>query len=234
MPREDVEITLSESDPYWSGALYMAVLAYPDPLERTQRAKFHQAIIRWALERLMEIDPNWAQKLQIVRPAYFSGSDSLHDKVLAAGNKRLRRRSVIVQHVVLPHLRRFDTGHDNTVAGFVPTFENMITLATAKLGLETGSTSTVAARDWAPLKPVAHAICAYLVWSEILWTMWGRNAGVDRKLAFLILPEYVEEVAQLAEHFRLQVCNISEFKIHDEHTIRVVTRWLEEGDNMES
>lgn len=234
MPREDVEITLSESDPYWSGALYMAVLAYPDPLERTQRAKFHQAIIRWALDRRMEIDPEWAQGLQIVRPAYFSGTDKLHEKVLAAGNKRLQRRSVIVQHVVLPHLRKFDTGRDHTVAGFVPTFDNMITQATAKLGLESGSTSTVAARDWAPLKPVAHAICAYLVWSEILWPMWGRNADADRKLAFLILPEYVEEVVQLAEHFRLQVCNIRAFEIRDEQTIRVATRWLEDEDTMET
>jgi hypothetical protein len=233
MPREDIEIALSESDPYWSGALFMAVLAYPDPDERTQRDKFHHTLIRWALHRLME-KPEWSQELQLLRPVYFCGADSLHDKILAHGNKRLQRRSVIAQHVVLPHLRKFDTGRVHTVEGFLPTFDRMITQATAKLGLEVGSSSTVAARDWSPLKPVAHAMCAYFVWSEILWTMWGRNADVDRRLAFLILPEYVEEVAQLAEHFRPQVCSISEFKICDEQTIRIATRWLEDSDAVES
>lgn len=227
MPSEEIEITLTESDPYWSGALYMALLAYPDPLERTQRSKFQHAIIRWTLERMTELYPDWAQEPQPIRPVYFSGSEKTHDSILAAGNKRLERRSAVAWHVILPHLRKFDTGRDHKVAGFAPTFNNMITQATAKLGLKAGSTSTVADRDWAPSKPIAHAICAYLVWSEILWTMWKRNAEVDRKMAFLILPEYVEEVAQLAEHFRSQCCDISAFEIREEQTIRIVTRWLE-------
>jgi hypothetical protein len=226
MPREEIEITLSEADPYWSGALYFAVLAYPDPLERTQRDKYHQAIVRWTLERRMEMDEKWAQGLQLIRPVYFSGSDSLNDRVLKNGNKRLVRRYLVAQLVVLPHLRKFDTGRIHKVESFIPTFANMIALATTRLGLKEGTVDTVASRDWRPVKPIAHAMCAYFVWNQILWTMWGRNKDVDRKLAFLMLPQYVEEVVQIAEHFRPQVCEIAEFNVYEKETIRLLARWV--------
>jgi hypothetical protein len=226
MPREEIEITLSNADPYWGGALYFATLAYPDPLERTQREKYHQAIVRWTLERRTEMDPEWRQGLQLIRPAYFSGADNLHDRILRDGNKRLERRCIVAQIVVLPHLRRFDTGRIHKVEGFFPNFANMVALATAELGLSEGSVDTVANRDWRPVKPVAHAMCAYVVWNQILWTMWGRNKDVDRKLAFLMLPEYVEEVIQVAEHFRSQVCQIAEFNVHEDETIRLAARWV--------
>ena len=166
MPREEIEITLSNADPYWGGALYFATLAYPDPLERTQRGKYHRAIVRWTLDRRMEMDPEWAQGLQLIRPAYFSGADDVHDRILRDGNKRLERRCIVAQIVVLPHLRRFDTGRIHKVESFIPTFANMIALATAELGLSEGSVDTVANRDWRPVKPVAHAMCAYVVWIE--------------------------------------------------------------------
>jgi hypothetical protein len=56
--------------------------------------------------------------------------------------------------------------------------------------------------------------------------MWGRKEGVDRQLALLMLPEYVEEVVEIAEHFRSQLSEIKEFKVREENTIRLVTRWL--------
>ena len=230
MPREDIEITLSEADPYWSGALYFAVLAYPDPLEKEQRDRFHHAIIRWTLHRRMAMDEQWAQQLQLVRPVYFSDPGDLnHARILNNGNKRLNRRQLIARRVVLPHLRKFDTGRTHKVEGFVPTFANMIALATAELGLQEGSVDTVANRDWRPIKPVAHAICAYYVWSHILWTMWGRKKVVDRQLAFLMLPEYVEEVVEIAEHFRPQVCEIAEFNVREKETVRLLVRWLDRG-----
>jgi hypothetical protein len=206
------------------------VLAYPDPAERSQRDKFHQATIRWILEKRMDLDEKWARGLQLIRPAYFSGPDSMHNKILAEGSKRLNRRRLVAYTVLLPHLRKFDTGRVHRVEGFLPTFENMISLATTKLGLSPGSVDTVKHRDWRPVKPVAHAICAHIVWDSILWKMWGRKPDADRAMAFLMLPEYVQEVVDIAEHFRQQVCEVDEFKIREDQTIRLVSRWLSEGD----
>lgn len=226
MPREEIEITLSEEDPYWSGALYFAHLAYPEFSERTQRDKFHQAIVRWTLFQRIEIDRNWAQNLQIIRPAYFSGDDRLHERILHNGNKRLERRMIIAQLVVLPHLRKFDTGRTHKPEGLDPTLKNMLVLAAAELGLSESTVNTMANRDWRPVKPVAHAMCAYVVWSTILWEMWERKASVNRKLAFLMLPEYVAEVVEISEHFRPQVCSIADFHISEEQTVRLTTRQI--------
>jgi hypothetical protein len=227
MPFEDVEIPLSELDPYSSGAQYFSILVYPDPADRGRRADYQQSLARWTLERRMELDPKWRNGLQLIRPAYFSGSDKVHDKMLREGNRHLRRRRIICERVVLPHLRGFDTGRIHRVDGGAPDFERMLLLATTDLGLSENSYDTVASRYWAPLKPVAHALCAYTVWSNILWEMRGRKPDVDRELAFMMLPEYVVEVAEIAEHFRTQVSQIKSFEIREEMTIRISTRWID-------
>jgi hypothetical protein len=180
----------------------------------------------------MALDAKWRNELQLIRPAYFSGSNKVQDKILKEGNKHLKRRQIICQQVVLPHLRSFDTGRVHRVDGGAPNFERTLVRATAELGLSEKSYDTVASRYWKPLKPVAHALCAYIVWSEILWNMWERKSDVDRELAFMMLPEYVAEVVEIAEHFRTQVCQIKDFKIPENNTIRFSARWVDgEGEN---
>lgn len=231
MPHKVVEISLSEADPYWSGALYFAVLAYPTDEER--RGRFQQSLIRWTLNRRIEMDREWAEGLQLIRPAYFSGSDELHDNALRQGNKILRRRQVVARNLVLPHLRGLDTGRVHRVKGLMPTVGRMLTVVADELGIDVASVATIASRDWRPLKPVAHAVCAFMIWDNILWEMWDRKPDVDRQLAFLMLPEYVAEVAEIAEHFRSQLCDPNNFKkrddfrIREEDTIQIVTRWTE-------
>lgn len=77
MPREIIEIILSEADPYMSGAQFHAAVTYPDPQDKNEREKFSQAIIRWTLERRMELHSEWAQNLQLIRPAYRRGPAAL-------------------------------------------------------------------------------------------------------------------------------------------------------------
>jgi hypothetical protein len=226
MPRETIEILLSQLAPYQSGAHFVAVVTYPDPLDRHERDKYHQAIVRWAIERRMYLDPEWAKMLQPIRPAWFSGSDAAHDAILKRGNKRLRERMAAAQFILLPHLRAVDSGRPQTVNGFVPTVNNMAILAGDLLGLESGSQATVKSRIWKPTKPVAHAMCAYIVWHQILWEKWGRNPSADKQLAFLLLPEMVEEVVELSEMFRVQLREIDQFKIHEHETIQFTTSWL--------
>lgn len=187
MPREDLEITLSEADPYWSGALYFAVLAYPDPLERTQRDKFHKAIIRWTLQTRINMDKKWAQELQLIRPAYFSRPDSLHDSILKQGNKRLARRKLVAQYIVLPHLRKFDTGRTHKVEGLTPTVKNMLVLVTAELKIKGGSSDTIADREWRPLKPVAqcHPARESRGWTSSVAATGGRRRCSGRSQAWI-------------------------------------------------
>ena len=224
MQRETIEIVLSELDPYMGGAQFHATVAYPDPQDRNERDKFSQAIVRWTLERRIELHSEWAQNLQLIKPAYFSGSEKQHDGILKRGMKKLKHRLAAAQFIVMPHLRAIDTGRPQRVEGFVPTVDNMTILAAGYLGMGSGSQSTVKSKVWKPSKPVVHAACAYLVW-QMLWDKWGRNPKADKQLAFLMLPEMVEEVVEIAELFRCQLADISQFKIQDHETIRFVTCW---------
>src|SRR5450759_1863009 len=135
MPRETIEITLSEKDPYASGAQFLAVVAYPDTQDKNERERFSQAIIRWTLERRMALHSEWAQNLQLIRPAYFSGSDKQHDSILKRGMKKLKHRFAAAQFFLMPHLRAIDTGRPQKVEGFVPTVNNMAIQAAGYLNM---------------------------------------------------------------------------------------------------
>jgi hypothetical protein len=89
MPRETIEIVLSEIDPYQSGARFFAALAYPDPTDQHRRGLFAQAIIRWTLERRIACDPEWAGSDQIVKRGYFSGDQKLIDSWVKQGKSCL-------------------------------------------------------------------------------------------------------------------------------------------------
>src|SRR5690606_11983912 len=107
---------------------------YPHPDERTQRDKFHRALIRRTLNFRMESDPKWAQSLTSIRPAYLSVDDQ-HEKTFSAGQERIHRRSTVAAYVVMPHLETLVSGVIARRNGFVPTTKNMILQATYALGL---------------------------------------------------------------------------------------------------
>jgi putative effector of murein hydrolase LrgA (UPF0299 family) len=65
-----------------------------------------------------------------------------------------------------------------------------------------------------------------VIWHESLWQKWGRSPGADKPLAFLFLPEMVEEVVQIAEEVRQQLFQITQFTIGEQETIQLVTKWL--------
>ena len=89
MPRETFEITLGELDPYRCGAAFLGIVAYPEPQDEKQRDDFTQSLVRQTILRRIEVDPDWAKGPQVIRPAYFTGSDVLHSSVLRRGTKKL-------------------------------------------------------------------------------------------------------------------------------------------------
>jgi hypothetical protein len=216
-----IEIILSEVEPYQSGARFFAAIGYPDDVE--QRQLYFQAIVRYAIDRWMDLDEHWASGLRRIRPVYFSGSDKQQQSILRRGNKRVHERLAAAQFFLLPHLRAIDTGRSQKVESYEPTVGNMAILTMNFLGMQGDSQATVKHRIWKPTKLVAHAMCAYVVWHQILWEKWGRNPKADKKLAFLLLPEMVQEVVEVSEVFRSQLAQIQQFKIREQETIRFTT-----------
>lgn len=226
MPRETLEITLGELDPYRCGAEFLGIVAYPDPRDKNARYAFTQTLVRLAILRRMEVDPDWAKGPQVIRPAYFTGSDVLHSRVLRRGTMKLNQRLAIAKFLVIPHLRAIDTGRTARQDGLPATVENMSILAGNFLGLSEGSAKTVQSRLWKPSKPIVHAMCAYVIWSDVLWKKWGRNPDADKQFAFMLLPELVEEVVEIAEEIRQQLFQIEQFTIPEHETIKLVTKWV--------
>jgi hypothetical protein len=226
MPRETIEIVLTELDPYSAGPTFFAAIAYPDPKDKLERSRFMQAISRHTLEKRIELHSEWAQTPQLIRPAYFSGPEKLIDACLRRGNKKLKHRLAAAQFILMPHLRAIDTGHLEKVGGFEPTVNNMAHQILDFMDWHGDSASTVKSKIWKPSRPVVHAAAALVVWHQVLWEKWGRNPNVDKQFALCILPQYVEEVVQISEEFRAQLSDIKQFTIRDDETIKFVTRWL--------
>jgi hypothetical protein len=146
MPRETVEIVLSEIDPYQSGARFFAALAYPDPTDQHRRCLFAQAMIRWTLERRIACDPEWAGSDQIVKPGYFSGDQKLIDTLVKQGWKKLSQRFAAAQWIAVPHFRAIETGRFERVQGFSGKVNDLAILGAANLGMTEGSASTFKSR----------------------------------------------------------------------------------------
>jgi hypothetical protein len=230
VPRETVEIFLSEEDPYYGGAQFLAGIAYPDPLDKNERNLFLHSLVRWTLEERVRLDPDWAQAAQLIRPAYFSGEQKQIDSALKRGTKKLNHRIAVAKFIVVPHLRTIDTGRLTKVHGLNPSINNMSHEVMGFLDWHGDSQATVKSKIWKPSRPVAHAASAYVVWYEILWEKWGRNPAANKQLGFLMLPEYVKEVVEISEIFRAQLSQITQFIIREEETIQFVVVNLESDE----
>jgi hypothetical protein len=66
---------------------------------------------------------------------------------------------------------------------------------------------------------VIHAATAFLAWHENIWRELGLNPDADKLLAFLMLPEFVEDVVFISEEYRAQLGQIKQFTIREEETI---------------
>src|SRR5262245_4302224 len=121
MPLRTVEIELSELEWYVPGARFMAELAYPDERDKSQRVLFFQSLVKLTLFSWMHISPEWRNNLQLIRPAYLSGADKLHNAIIRRGNKRISERIAVANFMVIPHLKALETGRLRPVRGLDPT-----------------------------------------------------------------------------------------------------------------
>jgi len=223
VPKEIVKIGLLDLMPYEPGAKFFSVIAYPD--SGTERQHFFQALIRWTIEKRMEIDKPWATSLQLLKPAYFSYPEKQLEAILKRGMKRLGHRLIIAHYVVIPHLRAMDMGYLRRVAN--TTLSKMIEGVAATLGMKKGSQKTIESKIWKPTKPVAHAISAYYVWHSVVYQRMGHPTTRNKFWAFMMVPDFVKEVVDISENFREQVPRIKQFRIKEDELIQFTAGKIE-------
>jgi hypothetical protein len=219
MPRETIELGLSNPFTIEPMAKFLTFLAYPDPADSTPRAEFCSAISRFAIAGMCDMDPEWASSPQSIRPGFFLGSHLNSSKALRAGCTKLKHRFIAAAYFAMPHLVAQLQGCELVgYEQYQPTVENLAHLALERLGWEGDSASTVKSRMWGPSRPVVHA-AAMLVVDGL-----SRELPVEDSDSW-ILPyfrdsELLRNVLLTSEIARLHLPLVKQFRIKEEDTIK--------------
>ena len=157
MPRETISIPLKSLATYEASAVFFSTIAYPNPLEETQRGKFRLALCRWAILQRARHDGQWGRVAQAIKPEIFSQEERLFLQSYKRGLDLLDKRFMCAATIVLPHLSKTPP----RLHGLKPTVGNLASVLADLFGMSTESQKTIKLRLWAPTKPVAHAAAAW-------------------------------------------------------------------------
>ena len=168
-------------------------------------------------------DRNWNDSEQLIRPFIFSQGEKLFLARRKLGSRRLWRHSYCAFSMLLPHVE------PDLLDGLPPTVENISLRAGAPEGYSEGSRKTYQADIWKPVKPVAHAAAAaVLYWGSLhdLVEEQDENYQICNNQPFLATlffeNLFKDYILVTAEHLRLQIPTCSRFKITESETIRFV------------
>jgi hypothetical protein len=224
--RATVVIPISSLPTHEAVAEFYAHLAYPEPVDATQRQKYCIALSRWAVLERSNIDKTWEKSQQNIRPLIFSQSERLYSNTRRLGTLILWRRMELARTMLLPHLENQLRGEPFTVRKITEVIGDV-------LGYEEGSHKTIEAKIWRPVKPVAHAAAAASLSLTILrdprqgWDEQRRLCAQQPFLAtFFYEDVFTNVVLWMAEIMRLQLPSCERFKISAADTVRFAADWM--------
>jgi len=222
-PRETVTIHLSSLPTYEAVAEFYSYIAYPDPVEATQRKKYSIALSRWAVGERARIEQRWRESEQTIRPIIFSQPEKLFLDTYRRGSQKLWQRAHCAFVMLLPHLV------DELLEGLPPTVSNVALKAGAKLGYSEASQKTFEWDIWRPVKPVAHAAAAIMLTFGVLSDPeqgWDEAHLLCYQQPFLSTLFYEDVfrniVLMLTGLLHVQVPSCDRFKIRYSDTIRFI------------
>ena len=100
MPRETISIPLKSLPVYEASAVFFSTIAYPNPLEETEREKFRIALSRWAILERAKIDKQWGGVAQEIKPEIFSQGEKLFLQSYERGLDLLTRRLICAAAII--------------------------------------------------------------------------------------------------------------------------------------
>jgi hypothetical protein len=221
--RRIVRIPLSSLPTYEAVAIYYSYIAYPHPDDATQRKNYSIALARWAVLERAKYDRNWNDSEQLIRPSIFSQGEKLFLDTRKSGSRRLWRHSHCAFSMLLPHVE------PGLLDGLEPSVENISLRAGGPEGYSQGSTKTYQSDVWAPVKPVAHAAAAAVLYWGCLHDLvedQDENYQICNNQPFLATlffeNLFKDYMLVTAEHLRLQMPTCSRFKITESETVRFI------------
>ncbi|MCC8959357.1 hypothetical protein H8B02_39925 [Bradyrhizobium sp. Pear77] len=222
MPLSTVEIPLSTNAPYYSGAQFLSVVAYPDPMDGQRRLQFSHALAIWALRMRTALEPEWAKSPQPILPWLFAVELGSIEKVRVDGVRNLYRRVVCGRQILLPAIADAHQQTEPTVDGFAPTLQNILLSSVLPLlNLSDESRATFKSRTWGPSRPVAPAALAFWMWLQD--RVPKGEAITERALIeFFFSIDSLCEVLEITRVLRILANSVKRFEVRKSHTIRFV------------
>jgi hypothetical protein len=218
MPRETIEIDFSALESYEAGALFFSVLAYPEA-DITRREAFRVALCRWYIVQRAEIDDDWKENSQAIKPLYFANDDKSSKTFLLNGFQCLHRRFNSAMYRSLPNLAGI-----HKVQDFPTTPYEMTRLGMLHLGMKGKTNATYLTKTWKPSKPVTHAAAAFLALSTYLLEEADNDDLQWMHFLFLFMKSkgLLFELLTHVELYRGDISKIAGLPIREEETIQFV------------
>jgi hypothetical protein len=220
MPRETIRISLSSLFAPEAAATFFSTIAYPNPVDAAARERFWRALCRWVVIEQCRMDRDWALTPQLIRPDVFAHNNNNWQKIVMLGIKRLNKGFAVAHYVALPHFMAQHTGQSaKPVQKYKPTVGRMSILAMKEMGSTEKNRRNFNTRHLKPLRPVLHAIAAFLIWHRDLGDELDPPREIDPFFACLAFPHLLRKIILTSEIHRRQLPSIRQFKIKDEEII---------------
>ena len=223
-----VRLPFDELPDYEAASVLLAMAAYPNQLDASERERYRVALCRFAILQRAKLEPEWGKKQLSIRPVIFSQEETLFHQTLARGQDLLFRHSMTAFVMLHPFLTSLKNPESPNLLLANSVKHRAMNLAHL-FGMSTGSYKTVEARDWASTKPVAHVAFAIITTSrvfeqaETVWNDDHRLCSVDFQLAVMFYRDVCELVLSQAKEAAADLLKADlDFKITDDEIIQFV------------
>ena len=214
---QEIVVDFNELAVYEAGAGIVAILAYPDSVEKEKRTGLYLALCSLALRARSEIDVEWSRSVQVIHPSYAFHSDREISKSLKTLKRRLRDR-MIAGRMALAFLKEVESGKVPTLPKGI---QRLSINQMSELVLEdAGQTDpeNVETRIWRPSLPVVHLAAAI----QVLFQQAERETGHELHLGHLTQNrEVIEHVIRTAEDFRQLLAKSPRININPDTQVRI-------------
>jgi hypothetical protein len=205
VPSDIQIIDINGSAPFEAGAQFFARLAYPAPQERNRRDQLYSALVRWAILWKSDLDDNWSRETLSVRPIHLVPDEAVYEKAFTRGLQILEDRYLVVDHIVIPILKKAKKQPVPLIGNLPPTFSNLAATAMASLGWEGDSEKTFADDMWRPARPVVHAALSFMLFAR-------KSVLVECMFDCMEDTTHLRAVVLASEILRLDISTADEFK----------------------
>jgi hypothetical protein len=157
------QIDFTQSEAYECGMMLVTLLAYPETENSEEMlANIHASLCNQYLQKKCDIDPEWANTPQLIKPIYSLRNEQLIRRDLRQTDRRLRDR-MIAARMTIGFLKEVNSGVSPKLpTGFTQLSINAMSVLVAD-GKSFTDSDNIEKRIWRKSVPVIHLAAAVAI-----------------------------------------------------------------------